>query len=60
MPIGFARCVFIQRSKGHSVLAAAAYIGRQRLSAPYPSLDYSDRKDLLFPLRTILPADAPD
>lgn len=60
MPIGFARGIFIQRSKGHSALGAAAYIGRQRLSAPYPNFDYSDRKDLLFPMRTILPADTPD
>ncbi|MFP9136014.1 MobA/MobL family protein [Devosia sp. XGJD_8] len=60
MPIGFARCVFIQRSKGHSALGAAAYIGRQRLSAPYPNFDYSDRKDLLFPMRTIVPEDTPD
>ena len=59
MAIGFARCVFVQRSRGHSILAAAAYIGRTKLAAPYPAVDYSDRHDLLFPISTLVPPDAP-
>lgn len=59
MPIAFARCNFIQRSKGHSVLMAAVYIARTRLAAPYPPIDYSARGDVLFPMRTLLPENAP-
>ncbi len=59
MAIGFARCSFIQRSQGLSILMAAAYIGRARLSAPYQSNDYSDRQYLLFPMKTLLPDGAP-
>ncbi|WP_157289017.1 MobA/MobL family protein [Devosia marina] len=40
-------------------MLAAAYIGRARLAAPYPTTDYSDREDLLIPMRTLLPQDAP-
>jgi len=60
MPIGFARCVFVQRSRGHSVLAAAAYIGRARLAAPYPHFDFTDRQDLLASMQTLLPPAAPE
>lgn len=59
MAICFARCSFIQSSQRHSILLAAAYIGRARLAAPYPTTDYSDRGDLLFPMRTLLPQGAP-
>ena len=59
MPIGFARCVFVQRSRGHSILAAAAYIGRAKLRPPYPAVDYSSRGDLLVPMTTMLPRVAP-
>ena len=59
MAIGYGRSVFIKRSAGGSVLLAAAYIGRSKARLGKTFVDYSGKRDLLLPMRTVLPAGAP-
>jgi len=55
MPILFARAQFIQRSEGHSAIAAAAYIARSSVSFGGSRFDYRDRGDLIGEVGVAVP-----